>query len=179
MVDPNGDRLQGRRQTFKAKQLLRPLMLASELGMTMGFITAGMVAAGLALGLWADRMLGTRPLATIVCLVLGALAGLLGMIDLAQSTARQLDRRTTRPIRLWAAFSARDLGHALRLVLFVFSVTIGFLGGGLGLGIWLSRLLGWSPMFTIVLLSLGVLGTLLMAVVFYVRRVQRRSIGDQ
>ncbi len=170
------DQRHGHRHAGK-RFLLRPLMLASELGTTMGLVTAGLAVAGLLFGIWVDQTLGTRPLATIGCLVLGALAGLLGMIDLAQSTARQLNRAAARHQRLRTAFSLHDLGRALRLVLWVILATTGPPLVGLVLGMWLDGLLGCKPLFAILLPALGALSALLLAAVLAGRANRRPFVG--
>ena len=66
---------------------------ATELGLTMGLMAAGLIVAGLSLGRWLDSRLGTNPLATLLLLVAGAIAGQIAIYRLAvRSAARSVGR---------------------------------------------------------------------------------------
>ena len=52
---------------------------ASGVGVSAGFITAGLTLGGLFLGIWVDRMLGTRPAFTLT-FVLGSIPISLGIM---------------------------------------------------------------------------------------------------
>ncbi|MDI7276257.1 MAG: AtpZ/AtpI family protein, partial [Anaerolineae bacterium] len=131
------------------RNLLQPLALATQLGVTMGLMTVITVLAGLFIGSWVDRQLGTRPLATLLFLLLGIVAGLLGNVNLAQSTARQLNAAAAQRVQPRVAFSARDLGRALLLVIELVLVTLLPVGLGLWIGVQADRAAGTGPLFTI------------------------------
>jgi len=154
--------------------MIRPLALASQLGVTMGLLTVATVLASLLLGSWVDRQLGTRPLVTLIFVLIGVLVGMLGTINLAQSTLRELNSAAARRQAPRAAFSARDLGRALLLVAQLALVTLVPIGLGLALGIWLDRTAGARPAFTIVLALVGATVSLV-AVFFVTGRASRRA----
>jgi F0F1-type ATP synthase assembly protein I len=65
---------------------------ASGVGISAGFITAGFTVGALFLGLWVDRMLGTRPAFTLA-FVLGSIPLSLGvMVWFVLRNARRLGR---------------------------------------------------------------------------------------
>jgi len=156
------------------RNLLRPLALASQLGVTMGLMAVATVLAGLFLGTWVDRQLGTRPMVTVTFVLVGVIIGLLGTINLAQSTLRELNSAAAHQIEPRTAFSARDLGRAFLLVLQLALVTLVPIGLGLALGLWLDRATGARPVFTVVLAVLGAT-TSLTAVFLVTGRASRRA----
>lgn len=159
------------------KNLYRPLALATELGMTMGLMTVSTVLAGLFLGLWLDSQLGTRPLATLLFIGAGTVAGLLGTINLARSATRQIDAAVAQHGEARTAFTTRDLGRALLLVLQLIVATLVPVGAGLVVGFWLDRTLGSRPIFTIALAVMSIIGALV-GVYFITARAARRAGQD-
>lgn len=174
-MNPGGDGSQG--QEHKRTLILRPLILATELGTTMGFVTVCTIGTGLIAGIWLDRFLDTRPLATLLCLLLSMLAGLLGMVDLAQSSARRVGIAGVRLQALWFAFSLRDLTHALSLVSLIVVATLGAVAGSLLLGLWLDRALSCRPIFTVLSVTLGTLSAMA-AAAMVARSILRRPRRD-
>ena len=146
----------GRGGRNETNNLLRPLALATQLGMTMGLMTVGAVVAGLFLGSWIDRQLGTRPVATLICIVTGVLAGSLGMVHLAQSAVRQLNAAAARQVAVRTPFTAPDLGRACLLIVELILVTLVPIGLGLWLGAQLDGALQTRPVCTVVLGGLSV-----------------------
>ncbi|MGQ9683422.1 MAG: AtpZ/AtpI family protein [Anaerolineae bacterium] len=140
-----------------AQYILQPLALATQLGVTMGLLTVITAVGGLFLGLWIDRRLGTRPLATLILVLLGVLIGLLGTVNLARSAQRTLDAATAARVRPRTSFTARDLGRALLLIVELAAVTL----VPIGITLWLGRILvpaaGGVPALTVVLAVLGAL----------------------
>ncbi len=159
------------------KTILRPLALATELGVTMGLMTVAAIVVGLFLGSWLDRQLGTRPIATLLFILIGVLVGTLGMINLALSATRELNAAAARQVAPRAAFRANDLGRALVLVLVLGLVTLVPVGLGLWLGLLLDRALGSRPVFTILLVLVSVIGSLL-GVIILSRHAARRARRD-
>jgi len=153
------------------KTILRPLALATELGVTMGLMTVAAILVGLFLGSWLDRQLGTRPIATLLFILMGVLIGTLGMINLALSATRELNAAAVQQVAARRAFRWNDLGRALVLVLKLGLVTLVPIAVSLWLGPRLDRTLETQPAFTIVLLVLSVIGSLLGVVV-----ISRRAI---
>jgi len=154
--------------------IIRPLALASQLGVTMGLLTVATVLASLFLGSWVDRQLGTRPLVTLVFVLVGVLVGMLGTINLAQATLRELNSASARNETPRAAFSVRDLGRALLLVAQLALVTLIPIGLGLALGLWLDQATGSRPVFTIALALVSATASLV-AVFFVTGRASRRA----
>lgn len=165
---------EGGEQNPSMRGIIRPLALASQLGVTMGLLTVTTVLAGLFLGSWADRQLGTRPLMTLAFLLVGILVGVLGTINLAYSSLRELDSAAARNEEPRRVFSMRDLGQALLLVAQLALVTLIPVGLGLGLGTWLDRVAGAQPLFTIALTLISAAASLA-AVLSVTRRASRRA----
>lgn len=166
---------EGEEENTSMRNILRPLVLASQLGVTMGLMTVATVLASLYLGAWVDRQLGTRPAATLIFVLAGVLAGLLGTINLAQSTVRDLNAAAAQNLQPRVAFSTRDLGRALLLVAQLALVTLVPIGLGLWLGLELDQVLGSRPIFTIVLVVVS--ATIALAAVFFVTRRAGRRAG--
>jgi len=141
----------------------------------MGLMTVATSLAGLYLGSWVDRHLNTRPLGTLIFVLASVLVGLLGTVHLAQSTVREVNAAAARNEQPRAAFSARDLGRALFLVVQLSLVTLIPIGLGLLLGLRLDEALGSRPVFIIVLLVVG--SILSIAGVFLVTRRAGRRAG--
>lgn len=163
----------------ESDSILRSLALATELGVTMGVMTIATVLAGLFFGIWLDRQLGTRPLATLLFICLGVLAGSLGTVNLAQSTVRRLNAATGRQEQARSAFRMRDLGRALLLVLEVALLTLVPVGLALWLGLTLDRAAGTRPIFTIALTAVSTIGALLGVYVVSARAARRRGHDSQ
>lgn len=155
------------------KNALRPLALATELGVTMGLMTVATLLAGLFLGMWVDRQLGTRPLATLIFILLGVLAGALGTINLAQSALKQLNTAAAQHEQARTAFSAEALGSALLLVLQLILVTLVPVGLGLWLGLTLDRALGTGPGFTLAFGAVSIIAALLGVYLVSMRAARR------
>ena len=65
---------------------------ASGVGVSAGFLTAGFTIGGLFLGIWVDRMLGTRPAFTLA-FVLGSIpVSLVVMVWFVLRNARRVSR---------------------------------------------------------------------------------------
>lgn len=65
---------------------------ASGVGVSAGFLTAGFTVGGLFLGMWVDRMLGTRPAFTLA-FVLGSIpVSLVVMVWFVLRNARRVSR---------------------------------------------------------------------------------------
>jgi F0F1-type ATP synthase assembly protein I len=158
------------------KQVARALALATQLGVTMGLMTVGTVLAGLFLGTWVDRQFGTRPLATLLFVLMGTLAGLLGTVNLARSTMQQLNTAASQQVEARTAFSARALGRAIVLVVALIVVTLAPVGLGLYFGLQLDRATHSSPTYTIVLATVGII-TALVGVFLVTVRAARRSVS--
>ncbi len=160
------------------RNVLQPLALATQLGVTMGLMTVITVLAGLLLGSWVDRQLGTRPLATLLFVILSIVAGLLGTVNLAQSTARQLNATAARRVQPRVAFSARDLGRALLLVIELVLVTLVPVGLGLWVGLQLDQAAGTGPVLTIAVAGLALICALLGVYLVTVRAGRRAGGGS-
>lgn len=160
------------------RNVLHPLALATQLGVTMGLMTVITVLAGLVLGQWIDRQLGTRPVATLLFLLLGVIAGLLGTVNLAQSTTRRLNAAAAQRAMPKAAFSARDLGRAVLLVIELILVTLVPAGLGLWIGVQADRAAGTRPLFTIAVAALALVGALLGVYLISVRASRRVGGGS-
>jgi hypothetical protein len=129
---------------------------ATELGLTMGLTAAGLVAAGLMLGRWLDRLWGTSPVASILCLVGGAVAGQVALYRLARSSATRL----AEPQRRLSL--GRDGLSAAGLALGVLALLVlpGLAGLGIGL---LAGGPGWlTPALVIIGFGLGLVGILVL-----------------
>jgi len=114
---------------------------ATQLGLTMGVVSAAMVIAGLAGGRYLDSCLGTAPWLTIALTLIGAVLGQLALVYIALRARRELvgadqcDRRILiRPI-------VKSLALVFALLLAVIAV--------LGLGLWLDHLLHTRVLFTL------------------------------
>lgn len=62
-----------------------PLALITQLGLTM----VGSIILGLALGLWLDQQLGTRPWGTLILALLGIIIGSFGVYRLVAQSIEQ------------------------------------------------------------------------------------------
>ncbi|MFH1086207.1 MAG: AtpZ/AtpI family protein [Chloroflexota bacterium] len=138
---------------------LGPIVAQStELGITMGLASAGLVVGGLLAGRWLDARLGTGRLASIGLTVLGAVAGQWVLYRLALQTAR----RCSVPAVSVGAPSAviSSLGLAVRMLALL--VVPGLLGLGLGLALdaSLGSGIGWTLVLTMAGFLLGLAGVL-------------------
>ncbi len=159
--------------------ILRSLALATELGVTMGVMTVATVLAGLFLGSWLDRQLGTRPLATLLFILLGVLAGSLGTVNLARSTIRRLNSAAAEQVRARTAYRVHDLGRAMLLVLELSLVTLAPVGLALWLGLLLDRATGARPLFTVLLATVSTIGALVGVLVISMRAARRDRHDSQ
>ncbi len=159
------------------KSPMRALALATQLGVTMGLITVITVLGSLFVGSWVDRQLGTRPLATLLFILMGVLAGLLGTVHLAQSSIRELNAAAAQQAEARTSFSARDLGRTFLLILELILVTLVPIGLGLWAGLYLDRVTGSGLVFTIVLATLSIIAALA-GVYLVTSRAVRRARGN-
>ncbi len=141
------------------KDVFRPLALATELGVTMGLITVASALAGLFLGTWVDRQLGTHPVATLLFILAGVSVGWLGTINLAMAALRRFRAAGSQLTQVRSAFSVPEMSRALALVVGMLLVTFLLVGLGLALGLWLDGLLSRRPLCTVLLLILAVAGS--------------------
>jgi len=133
------------------KRPSRDLQLATELGVTMGLMAAGLTMLGLWLGIQVDARLGTRPIATLVLLLGGAVAGQLSLFRLAGRARRTLESDATHVL------SRRDALQAARTALVLLALLIAPPLTGLLVGVWLDARIGTQAVLTLVL-SVGGLG---------------------
>ena len=167
---------EGRQGRPDVRGMLWPLVLATQLGVTMGLMTVVTVLAGLFLGSWVDRQLGTRPVAALLFISMAVVVGFLGTINLAQSTTRRINSTSAQPqVRIRTAFLARDLGRAMLLVGELALVTLVPIGFALWLGLRLDRALGTGSLFTIALSVLSLAGALVAAFLIARRSGRARS----
>lgn len=139
----------------------------------MGLTAAGLVVLGLVLGRWLDARLGTAPLATLLCIVVSAVAGQIAIYRLALSSAERLSASTRSALRLGDALAGA--GFALRVLAVMILPGL----AGLGLGLWLDRLLSTRAIATLVLALGGVvLGLVLALRLAYRRRANLAAEGD-
>lgn len=131
------------------KRLGHILGPATELGVTMGLASAGLVVGGLLLGRWLDVRLGTRPWATFLLLVVGAVLGQVAIYRLAIAAIQRLSDDT--PDVPSARATLAPICFALQVLALV--ALPGVLG--LALGIWIDRLLGTKFMITLSLVFAG------------------------
>jgi F0F1-type ATP synthase assembly protein I len=125
------------------KRLGQIVGLATELGMAMGLTAASLVVLGLLAGRWIDERLGTSPVASLLLIVAGAIAGQLAIYRLALRSTRRLSstgeqKALTQGVLANETLSA--LGFALRLLVLMVAPTL----VGLGLGLLLATRLGTS-----------------------------------
>ncbi|NLG50120.1 MAG: AtpZ/AtpI family protein, partial [Chloroflexi bacterium] len=119
--------------------------VATELGLTMGLIAAALVLMGLWFGRWLDSRLGISPVATILFLLAGAIAGQLAIYRLAKRSAQLLSADAEHALTVRQA--AGTLGLAIRtLALIALPVLVGLL-----FGVWLDRVLQTRVLLTLVL----------------------------
>ncbi len=144
---------------------------ATELGLTMGFMAAGLLAAGLWLGRWLDSRLGTSPYATLLLLIAGAIAGQIAIYRLALRSTARLSAHEKHPIGTGDALSVLRLAL---LVLGLLSVP-GILG--LLLGIWLNRAWGVGLWIALILMLIGLVGGLVGAL--RIARSSRSATGKE
>lgn len=122
--------------------------LATELGVTMGLTSAGLIFLGLWAGRQLDAMLGTRPYATVILLLLGVIVGQIAIIRLAVRARRYLMQAEDY------AFTMRDAGASLwtavrAVALIIVPIVLRLVG------LWLDRILGTGVTFSLALVILG------------------------
>ncbi|MBN1402741.1 MAG: AtpZ/AtpI family protein [Anaerolineae bacterium] len=113
------------------KRLGQIVGLATELGMGMGLTAASLVILGLVAGRWLDDRLGTDPVASILLILAGAIAGQLAIYRLAMRSSRALSSEGRHGAIAQETLSA--LGFALRLLGLMVAPTLIGLGAGLAL----------------------------------------------
>lgn len=153
------------------KRLGNVIGQATELGITMGVMAAGLVVLGLWAGRWLDSRLGTNPFATLLLIVSGAIAGQISVYRLATRSAKRLSENARHSLHAQDAVAA--LGTALKVL-----ALIGLPGVvGIVLGLWIDRLLGTSILFTLVLVLggsvLGIMGSLRLVYATHPRNDER------
>ena len=142
------------------KRAGRILSIATELGLSMGVMTALLVVGGLALGRWVDGQLGSSPMATIIGLLIGAVLGQVVMLRMAKTASEEMrqNQSALRPSREPLSLATKALG------LMIFPALIGFV-----IGYGANTLLGTGPVVTVVLVLAGVFVGLFLTVL-YARR---------
>jgi len=142
------------------KRTGRILSVATELGLSMGIMTALLVVGGLALGRWIDGQLGSSPIAAIIGLLIGAVLGQLVMLRMARTASEEMrqNQSALRPSREPLALAIKTLG------LMIIPALAGF-----AIGYGANRLLGTDAVFTVVLVLVGVFVGLILTV-RYARR---------
>jgi len=133
------------------KRFGRVVGVATELGVTMGLMAAGLAVLGLWLGRRIDASLNTSPFATIAFALAGAVAGQIAIYRLAMRSARRLS--ATGESALPGREVLSSIGLGLRLLALV--VLPGLLG--LALGIWIDRTLGTGGIAILILVLAGTL----------------------
>jgi len=128
---------------MKAKSLNWASILgqATQLGLTMGVVSAVMVIAGLVGGRHLDTRLGTSPWLTIVLTLLGALLAQLSLVYIAVRARRELagsPQTNTRGL----------LRPVVKSLVLVFALLLGVIAV-LALGLWLDQLLRTRIVFTL------------------------------
>ena len=140
------------------KRLGQIIALSTELGITMGLASAGLVIVGLLAGRSLDELLGTGRVATIGLTILGAVAGQLVIYRLAVQSARRFSAPGADAAN--RAKTLSRLGLALRaLALLTLPALVG-LALGLALRVALGIQAIWALLFTLGGFLLGVAGVL-------------------
>lgn len=132
------------------KRLGHDLQLATELGLSMGLMSAGWTLLGLWLGVRLDDRLGTQPIATLLLLLAGAAAGQLSMLRVVARARQRLGSDAKHVL------SADDTLRLLRTALTLLVLLVAPVSLGLVLGVWLDARLGTRLVFTL-LLAVGCL----------------------
>ena len=137
------------------KRAGRILSVATELGLSMGVMTALLVVGGLALGRWIDGQLGSSPTATIIGLLIGAALGQVVMLRMAKIASEEMrqNQPALRPSREPLSLAIKALGLMILPALI-----------GLVVGYGASTLLRTAPVFTVVLVLVGVFVGLILTV---------------
>ncbi len=130
------------------KQMGQITGLATELGVTMGLTSAGLVFLGLWAGREIDALLGTDPYATILLLALGVITGQVLIIRLAIRSRQQLMQQEEQAYTLrdaagtlWTAVKALGLVAVPALLRL--------------LGLWLDQTMDTGVLFSLVLVVIG------------------------
>ncbi len=128
--------------------------LATELGLSMGLTAAGMVVLGLLAGRWLDARLGTEPIATLILVIAGAVAGQLAAFRLVRRAVQRMSDRSGR------VFCAKEVLAALGLALRALALIAlpSLLGAAAGL--YADRRLGTGITITLVLILAGLVAGL-------------------
>jgi F0F1-type ATP synthase assembly protein I len=125
------------------KGLGRAWSAAAGLGLTMGLSAAALAVGGLWLGRWLDVRWGTRPVATIACLIAGVVCGQVVLFRLAVRSVQEMSGSTGPPFAGGAALSALATAFS-GLGLLIVPMAAGIVSG-----LALDRAWGTSPWFTI------------------------------
>lgn len=150
------------------KDLGRALGTATELGLTMGLLAAGLVVGGLFLGRWADAQLGTHPWATLLLTISAALLSQILLLRLAWRSSRLLTQ--AQP----GEDARRSLRTALGPALLALAALVLPGIGGLLLGVWGHRSLGLASGWTLLSATIGMAGGLALTLIYL-----RRQRGDK
>ncbi|MBC7236823.1 MAG: AtpZ/AtpI family protein [Chloroflexi bacterium] len=139
-------------------RLGRLIGLATELGLTMGLTAAGMVVLGLLAGRWLDARWGSGPIATMVLVLAGAIAGQVAAYRLARRTALRLAQDADSFLYAQDVLAALALAfRALAMIAFPSVI-------GVAVGLYVDRRLGTGIIVTLILvlsgLAAGLLGAL-------------------
>jgi F0F1-type ATP synthase assembly protein I len=122
--------------------------LATELGVTMGLTSAGLVFLGLWAGRQLDALLGTKPYATLLLLALGVIAGQVAIIRLAIRSRQYLLQQQEHAFTLRDAVAALlTAAKALALVAVPALLRL--------VGLWLDRMAGTGVLFSLALVVIG------------------------
>lgn len=130
------------------KQMGQITGLATELGVTMGLTSAGLVFLGLWAGRQLDALLGTKPYATILLLALGVITGQVLIIRLAVRARQYLLEQEEHAFTLRDAIAALlTAAKALALVALPALLRL--------VGLWLDQLAGTDVLFSLALVVIG------------------------
>lgn len=136
-------------EEYVVKRWFRAIGLATELGLSMGLLSAGLVLLGLVLGRAIDARFASAPWGTLLCMVAGAVAG--------QVASFRLVRRSVGRLSSQDAAHALDVGSNLDAILLAAQALLLLVVPGLigiASGIYIDRLAGTKVLFTL-LLTLG------------------------
>jgi F0F1-type ATP synthase assembly protein I len=131
------------------KRLGQIVGVATELGMGMGLTAASLVILGLVAGRWIDDRLGTNPVASILLILAGAIAGQLAIYRLAMRSVGRLSLDGQH--KALARETLVALGFALRVLGVMVAPTL----LGLGVGLVLDARLGTTGLAPLILALSG------------------------
>ncbi len=130
------------------KRVSRIAGLATELGVTMGLTSSGLVFLGLWAGRQLDALLGTKPYATIGLLALGVITGQVAIIRLAIRSRQYLLTQEEHEFTFRDAVAGLlTAGKALALVALPALLRL--------LGLWLDGVFETGVLFSLSLVVIG------------------------